>query len=929
MKKNKIFALSVAALAALPALAACGGGSSGGTTGGVKYTYNTYIDANPKTWNPHAWETSSDSYILAYTEMGFYDLGFNEDKSGYTFLCEMASDFPVDVTADLTAAEKTKYFGRSTINLPSGIAFDIPLNPLATWEDGTKITADDYIESMKRLLNPEFVNHRADSWYKGNTILANAERYFKNGQITVEPAFNFIKDDPNLESTDENFAYNDIWYANLGANTPYFNAIFSNPEPGNFYTVLNNRGSTAAKAVEDAAKRITQSIGEGLIKIRRDGVLDGVGQSSDWNKVETVSDIKTNDDKIGNMWDYSISELDFDQLDLKVLDGVIVNEAELAKDEKDLPDDYEEYVWEDFRNDVKTFVSGLGYPRGVASKSNAWRLPLFAEYENHYAGIEFENVGIEKIDDYKIRLVMDQASPVSMTDLKFSLTSNWLVNIPLYDKLTIDVAGTNLKGTKYGTASEANYLSYGPYRLAKFQDNKLISLVKNEKWYGYSDGKHEGQFQMEELDTQVISSHETAMQMFEKGEIDDIELTASDMKKYGTSRKLQFTPTSYTQKISFNVTRDMLKKRQDNAASGTHSGNKTILANEDFRKAFSLSIDRTMFASQCTAGSEGFTGLLNSLYISDVDDGEFYRGTPQGKSVYGKIYDHLGGSTIDDENGPALNSSANGYNSALAVQYFKRALDTEMASEEAGHFQKGDKIAIEILVFKTDSETTQASYKFLKDTLDDLAEDVNEIYGEDVVSFDFFMTPNEDYYDEAKKGAYDIIFSTWGGAQMNPWGLMEVYCDSTFDSNCEYGMTKRVGKIDITFDSDGDGEMETNSLEGWYNTLNGLKEIAETDYDMEDPEEAERYHKDKVARHQQRLNILSEIEAGYIKTWSTAPILSRSSASLTSFKVKYGTENYIPLMGYGGVRYMTFNYTNDEWAQALKDGTINADLYRK
>ena len=928
MKNKKLVSLMMLSASAVMALAACGGGdpatSSSGSVSNRHFTYNTYLDSNPKTWNPHAWETNSDSYILSFTEMGFYDLGFNADKSGYEFICEMASDFPVDVTSELSKDEKARYFGRSSINLPSGIAYDIPLNDKACWEDGTPITADDYIESMKRLLDPEYVNHRADSWYKGNTVLANAEAYFKKGQITVEPAYNYIKDDPDLNSTDPNFAFNDVWYVNLGGDSPFAGAIFSNIDSGMFYTVLRNRGTTLAEKYENAADRIYNAVGEGLIKIRRDGYLGEDAKSSDWINVETVSDIKTDDSN--NMFDYNISQYDFDDLDLKRVGEKIVNEAEYEKEGKDLPDDYEPYLFDDLTSDISLFLSGLNSPRGLANKTNAWRLPLFAEYENEDTGVDFSNVGIEKINDHKIRLIMAADSPVSMTDLKFSLTSNWIVKTDLYDALSSHLQGSDLMVTKYGTASAANYRSFGPYKLTTFQDDKLIILERNEKWYGYSDGKHEGEFQTEAINTQIVSSHSTALLMFEKGQIDDIELTASDMKTYGASSRLKYTPTSYTQKMSFNVTRGQLLKRQQNAP-GTHPGNKTILANEDFRKAISLSIDRKQYAAQCTAGSEGFTGLLNSLYISDVDNGEYYRGTQQGKSVYGKLYGHLGGSTIDEEHGEPLAEKQRGYNLTLAGEYLKRAIETENASTDDGHFSKGDTVAIEILVYQSDSETTKASYDFISKSLKALADEVNEAYDSQVISFDYYMTQNENYYDEAKKGAYDVIFSTWGGAQMNPWGLMEVYCDPSFDSNCEYGMVDRVKSIYLTFDYNGDGVEETRSIADWYNFLNSLVEISPADYDMDDPESVAQYELDRVQRHFEKLNVLSELEVGYLNTWATAPILSRSSASLTSFKVQEGTDSYIPLMGYGGIRYMTFNYDDAEWAAAIASGEITPSDY--
>ncbi len=917
MKNKKLVALMVMSFGAVAALVSC---KSGGSK--ADYTLSTYLDANPKTWNSHAWETNSDSYIMGYTEMGFYDLGFNADKSGYEFLCEMASEMPKDVTSELTKEEKQKYFGRSSVNLPSGIAYDIKLNEAACWEDGTKIKAQDYVESMKRLLDPEMVNHRADSYYKGTTILANAEAYFKNGQITVEPAYNYIKGNSNLDSDDPDFASNDIWYINLGADSPFAGAIFSNITEGSLYTVLAQRGTKLVDAAEKAATRIVDACEEGLIKIRRDGVLGSSKVSTDWKNVETASDITE------EMRDYDISQYDWDELGLKVSGDKIVAESELAKYGESLPASYTAYTWNDLKADLTYFIKTLGSPRGLADKANAWRLPLFAEYENHSSITNFDNVGIEAIDDYTLRLIMDSASPVSATDLKFSLTSSWLVDIELYDKLTTTVAGTSLKATKYGTDSASNYKSFGPYKLTNFQSNKLIEIEKNEKWYGWTDGKHEGQFQTEKITTEIIDNHTTAMQKFENGEIDDIELTASDMKKYGASSRLQFTPTSYTSKMSFNVSRAQLLKRQK-AATSTHAGNKTIMANEDFRKAISLCIDRVQYVSQCTAGSQAFYGLLNNLYISDADNGEFYRGTTQAKSVYGKIYNHLGGSTIDEENGQALDSSHVGYNSTLAAEYLKRAIETENADTQEGHFSKGDTVSMEILVYKSDSETTIASYNFIKASLDSLAQAVNDAAGSSVIKFDYYMTENEDYYDEAKKGNYDIIFSTWGGAQMNPWGLMEVYCDAEFDSNCEYGMTDKIKKIDLTFDYDGDGTEETKNIYEWYSLLSSLTDVSVADYDMDDPESAAQYAADYKARHNEKLNILSELEAGYVNTWSTLPLLARSSATLTSFKVSYGSEQYIPLMGYGGIRYMTFNFTNSEWSQKIASGEINADLYKQ
>lgn len=904
MRKNKLLVLSAIALGTM-ALSGCNNAtdpnnSQGGGETKYNYTYNTYLASNPKTWNVHNWETSDDSYVIGFTEMGLYDLGFNETKTGFAFINEMASGEPIDVSGELTPEEKKQYYGRSSVNLTSGVAYDIPLNPDAKWEDGTPINADTYVESMKRLLDPKLINHRADSFYKGTISLVNAEGYFKQGNESIEAAYPFVTKNSEMTIEDPNFQSDGRWYINLGGYTPYAGQVFSGIEDSssNFYTVLNRRGRRISDDVENAAARITDAVGKTLIRIQRDE-----NKNSDWADVEKVDDIK--EDKDGtNMWDYAIADEQFYDHPLTVVGG----------EKADLPE-IEDYDWDDLQEDIKTFVTGVGAPSSFARKEGAWKLPLFGTYYNDTV-VEWDKVGIKKVDDYKIRLIMKETNRVSTTDLKFSLTGNWIVKTDLYDKLRGPVSGSNLEATKYGSGGAENYMSYGPYKLSVFQSNKYIEIVKNEQWYGWTDGKHEGQFQTERFVTQIITDHKTAMLQFETGKIDDIELDADDMKKYGNSSRVQHTPTSYTQKLSFNVSWDALKQRQEQAPAD-HKGNKTIFTNKNFRKAVSLSIDRKNFASQCTAGSSGFTGLLNDLYISDVESGEYYRNTAQGLNVYPSVYAHLGGETIDEENGKALPENAIGYNQALAVEYLKKALSEEKASEKAGHYTEGDKIAINLKVYNQESATTIASYNFLKTALDTIGAKAG-------VEFDFWMEQDEDYYNNAKKGAYDTIFSTWGGAQMNPWGLMEVYCDSEFDSNCEYGMTEQVKTLTATFDSDGDGTEETKTISGWYNWLNESVEEDRSNYDTD--EEFEVAFK---KMHNQRLNVLSNLEIAYLNTFSTLPVLSRASSSITSYKVEFGSEKYIPLIGYGGVRYMTYEYTDAEWQAAIDSGEINADLYRQ
>ncbi|HPJ02939.1 MAG TPA: ABC transporter substrate-binding protein, partial [Candidatus Limiplasma sp.] len=142
------------------------------------YTYNTAMTAmgGGLDWNPQTWETSDDSLIITYINPGFYDFKLNANKDGYSVMPEMAAALPVDVTAEYVGS-----FG--VAEGEDAKAWRIALNPNAVWDNGEKITADDYIYSMQQQLNPKMLNRRADSFYDGDFSIVNAKNYLYAGQV--------------------------------------------------------------------------------------------------------------------------------------------------------------------------------------------------------------------------------------------------------------------------------------------------------------------------------------------------------------------------------------------------------------------------------------------------------------------------------------------------------------------------------------------------------------------------------------------------------------------------------------------------------------------------------------------------------------------------------------------------------------------------
>lgn len=897
------------------------------------YTYNTYLGTSPSKWNVHNWETNDENYIQSFTEIGLYDVVLDKDHKGYQFISEMASDMPTSVDpTELDMDEYTRiseqYYGGKEYS--TGQVWDIPLRKTAMWEDGTPIKAKDYVDSMERLLQPKYANYRADSYYNGNFVVANAENYYKNGRQVLEPVYQYITagkaDGKNLYDSDNNvLAATNDYYIDLGAGaSTYAMSIFSSDGSSDtitLYTLLNNRSTPGSDALELAAKRITLGVSYYYWKFVDHSNDDDKDKWAELKKADAVSK-----DMLSKQKPFRIREFDSKEV--------------MTCKNRENSEILERYTMKDLQKDLSMVVGELSKSTTWGSKDWAWKVPL-CDYITHkqQAGLSMDNVGVVAQDEYTLRLYL--AKPISALDLKFQLASNWLVKTDLYDSLR-KVTGSSWF-TSYASADVKNYMSYGPYKLTGFVAGQAITIERNEKWYGYTDEDYKNQFadysdedknqyRMTKIYTRIIKEHSTAVSEFMAGNLDDIDLNKDDMKKYGNSARRTTTLESYTQKLSFNTDRAKLVSRQD--AKGK---NKTILANKDFRQGLSLALDRNTFASQATAGSEAFTGLLNNLYLANVATGEMYRDTDQGKSVYNQIYGQLGGSPTDAKRS-ALPKSENGYNYAWAKYYAKKGILDELKSTAEKHLQPGDEISIEFRVYDNTSDTTIAMSNFIASAWSKLLQDVvNEINAEDKtvlggrnITIKINTVKDEDYYTSARNGGFDMIFSIWGGAAIDPYGLMQVYLDKTFTNTCEYGFKGKQDQEDLWIDLNGNGEEdagETQSYDAWYHEMNdNLNEGNFSDEAKSDPTNKD-YAKWKEV-HEKRLTVLAGTEAGIVNRYECIPMVARGTSSLNGFKVENATSAYINLVGYGGIRFLRFNYTNSQWSSFVSQNGGNlSDLY--
>ena len=468
----------------------------------------------------------------------------------------------------------------------------------------------------------------------------------------------------------------------------------------------------------------------------------------------------------------------------------------------------------------------------------------------------------------------------------YNLSSTYLVKEDLFESLknpddpTVNTYGTSLETTA----------SYGPYMMTYFELDKQYTLSRNENWYGYKDGKHLGQYQTDVMTVQVIEAQATALLAFLNGEIDNVSLVSADMATYGSSDYIRYTPQSYTTKLTFNTDETALAERGTNA---------TVLGNLNFRKAFSLAIDRTTFAQSYTAAGSAGYGMLNYMYVYDPFTGASYRNSDGGKeaivNLYGLTY---GDDDADYEDLDEAYDAITGYDMEAARAAMALAFDETTAD---GTYDGGD-VTLTLSVYNSDDVYVQM-FNYLNNALQEACVGTGF---EGKVKLE--MKVDADYYDSMYSGQADIIFSTWGGAAYSPFTLMyECYCDAADGSGqqMEYGFDS--SKVQVAININGKDYLQ--NLQTWAMWMDG-QDVTITSYDGTTTlQRFGDYDADA------RCSIFSKLEHAYLANYVNTPIYYRNVGSLVSQKGDYPVTEYVDLIGFGGIQFYTYNYTDAQWAE--------------
>ncbi len=514
-----------------------------------------------------------------------------------------------------------------------------------------------------------------------------------------------------------------------------------------------------------------------------------------------------------------------------------------------------------------------------------------------YPETPWEKVGVVKVDDYTILYIVQ--NPIQPFYMHSALSSSWLVHIPTYTKNIKEVGG--LKASEYGTSIETT-MSCGPYKIKSFEKDKQIILERNEYYWAFKDGKfnpENGMYRADEVVIDIVEDPSTKEQLFMQGNVDELGLDADKMVQFKKSDRLSLVDETFTARYIFATDLTTLQNRDKEKGSGCRA----MFHLKDFRKAVSRSIDRTEYCQEATSGFKPAFYLLNNLYYYDMANNpdSVYRKSSYAKKAVLDLYEV----EYTDETIDAEYKKVTGRDLEEAKALFQAAYDKAI---EMGIYKDGQDVPFEIMV--TPAELTPQHQKQSELLQNYLNEGTMGTPFEGKIKV-VFESGDKKRYDNVALGKNMAIHGAWGGAAFYPFSVIRLYTNPGYMGGLEKihesnGWNPSVETLEMTINrADGTTVTETRTFEDWSNQINGLGEYAKN--------------------ADEQLQVLAQLERGVLEAYQCIPLGTYTSASLLSYKVDYAKEDYNLMYGFGGFRFLKFNYTDAEWKAFVEEnnGQLN------
>jgi len=843
MSRNpkSLFSVVLCLMLVVATLAGCSG--IGGKQVDLKQAeYNTTTQVMPSNWNEFTYADNNDTQIMSYIASSFfeYDYKFAEDKKfNADGSINKAGIVPGAYTTNYSAATKledvtssvdAKWGYTDEQKAEGGYAWKItPRNDLK-WDDGTAITAADFEYSMQQLLDPAFMNFRANTYYD-TLMIKNSKVYF-----------------------------------------------FQNQE-GTYETVASLGYGSNKEAIDDGKELYVNLWNMWGAQGYKD---DKGNEAPEWAKItdETVYASADGSDKISGA-----------------------------------------ALWEGYAAYTEV-GAGAGYDAAIY-------------VENTNRNVAWEDVGIYAIaDENAIVLCLDKPYSFLKEDGSLSVWAPYyfsslpVVHKAKYEESKIAPAdGATLWTSNYNSSLETT-ASWGPYKLAEFEAGSHYKLVKNEHWYGWNMDQYKNQYNITAINCRKVEEFATRWMGFLNGSYDDAELQTENVAEYLDSKYVYFTSTS-TGTFGMQLYSNLATLKESENNNG-------ILAIQEFRHAFNLALNRSDIVEKIWPGSAvPCFGLLNVAYYYDIEnspelaDGGQYRNTTVAKEGILRAYGYTQGSDGKWSSGDLTGLSTDdaydtltGYNPTVAKEKMQEAINILLADPDKYGYDASKNIT---LVYGSSADTDKQRFRadYLQTVLDDLTKGTQL---EDKIDVVFDASAGAQWAEAFRTGATQIGFGYgFSGNAFNPFDIVGAFVNPEDDLN--YHMYWDTSAIDLTLtmpagDYEGAGQEITMSVQNWFYCLNGL---AETEG------QAKTYNwGEGFAPVEARLMILSALEELTIKESRSVMLIADGGGSFLGAKFSYFSEDEHTFMGFGGMRYMEVNYTDEEWTAfvAKNNNDLSAE-YKK
>ncbi len=513
----------------------------------------------------------------------------------------------------------------------------------------------------------------------------------------------------------------------------------------------------------------------------------------------------------------------------------------------------------------------------------------------------WENVGWLAVSEYELVFIMEK--PLSGFYLKYGLPAP-LVHVPTYDACA-KVDENGIYTNTYCTSVETT-MSYGPYKLTSFQADKQFILEKNDQYYGLT----EDTYQTTHIVCDMVKEASTRHELFLQGKLDSFGLDIEYMPIYQMSDHTYYSTGDSTFAIALNP--DLAALEEQQKAAGENK-NKTILTILEFRQAISFALDRNAFCLATSPMNAPGFGLYSGLIVSDPEAGTTYRSTQQAKEVLANFWgvgDQYGEGKLYADIDEAI-ESITGYNLEKARECFDIAYDKAIA---AGLMDADDVVEIKIGIPNSESKFYSKGNEFL---VNNYTEAVKGTKLEGKLTFTLDDTIGNGFSDALRNNTVDMLFGVgWTGSALDPYGLIEAY----LAPNYQYDDSVDFTKIDCTVNID--GLDYTTDCVSWYVIMSGQGITITSD---DESKTLENFACGTDGDPDVRLSILAALEGAVLMNYNFIPIMDDAGASVKGMQIQYKTEEYIFGMGFGGIRYYTYNYSDAEWEAFVAENNGELD----